>query len=128
MALCKKCGKWLTQVEGRRKKEFCNNTCRSNYWYGKNKKTSVKDLNEPTNHFKPQEQPKTNYDTNHHPEPEMPKFVGYDAYKASILKTGMMDELTPILRQLKNDAFITPMQRITLEGIAKQHSKEFYND
>lgn len=38
MAFCKFCNKWITQPEGKRKKEFCNNTCRSNFWYGKNKK------------------------------------------------------------------------------------------
>jgi len=38
MGLCKFCNKWISQPEGRKKKEFCNSTCRSNYWYGKNKK------------------------------------------------------------------------------------------
>lgn len=38
MGKCKFCDKWVTQPEGKKKKEFCNSTCRSNYWYGKNKK------------------------------------------------------------------------------------------
>lgn len=29
---CKECGKVLTHFEGRRKKEFCNSTCRSKFW------------------------------------------------------------------------------------------------
>ena len=29
---CKECGKALTHFEGRRKKEFCNSTCRSKFW------------------------------------------------------------------------------------------------
>lgn len=44
MGMCKHCNKWIIQPEGRRKKEFCNNTCRSNYWYGKNKKGKDKEL------------------------------------------------------------------------------------
>jgi hypothetical protein len=38
MGFCKNCEKYIKQTEGRRKKEYCNNTCRSNFWYGKNKK------------------------------------------------------------------------------------------
>ena len=35
---CKQCGTELTQTEGRRKKEFCGSTCRSNFWYNNTKK------------------------------------------------------------------------------------------
>lgn len=38
MAFCEYCKKWITQPEKRRKKRFCNSTCRHNFWYGKNKK------------------------------------------------------------------------------------------
>lgn len=38
MGLCLHCNKWIKQPEGKREKLFCNNTCRSNYWYSKNKK------------------------------------------------------------------------------------------
>ena len=30
---CKSCGKELTDTPGKRKKQFCNSTCRSNYWH-----------------------------------------------------------------------------------------------
>lgn len=29
---CKNCGEKLENVSGKRQKEFCNGTCRSNYW------------------------------------------------------------------------------------------------
>lgn len=36
MDKCLNCGKELKHIDGRRKKTFCNDTCRSNYWYKKN--------------------------------------------------------------------------------------------
>lgn len=41
MAFCKKCNKWVAQSEGKKPKEFCNSTCRSNYWYARNKKVKT---------------------------------------------------------------------------------------
>lgn len=41
MGFCLQCKKWLTQSEGKRRREFCNSTCRSNYWYAQNKKKNV---------------------------------------------------------------------------------------
>jgi hypothetical protein len=38
MALCLQCDKWVNQTKGKRAKKFCNDTCRSNYRYAKNKK------------------------------------------------------------------------------------------
>lgn len=38
MSLCHLCNKWISQPEGKKEKRFCNSTCRSNYWYKKNKK------------------------------------------------------------------------------------------
>lgn len=38
MGLCLQCNKWVPQTEGKRAKKFCNDTCRSNYRYAKNKK------------------------------------------------------------------------------------------
>lgn len=35
---CKFCNLELQQKQGKKVKEFCNNTCRSNFWYAKNKK------------------------------------------------------------------------------------------
>lgn len=39
MDKCLHCGSDLVHVPGRRKKTFCNETCRSGFWYGKNKKS-----------------------------------------------------------------------------------------
>lgn len=42
MDVCKHCKKELSHTEGRRKKEFCNPTCRSNFWYEQNVKNKPK--------------------------------------------------------------------------------------
>lgn len=41
MPFCKFCKKWVDKGIGKRPKEFCNNTCRSNHWYALNKKGKV---------------------------------------------------------------------------------------
>ncbi len=38
MSKCLFCEKEIEQPKGKRKKEFCNNTCRSNQWYKMNRK------------------------------------------------------------------------------------------
>ena len=46
---CKECGEILSQKEGKRKREFCDSTCRSNFWQKekrKKKSVSVKNVNE----------------------------------------------------------------------------------
>lgn len=42
---CPNCGKEIIQTDGKRKKQFCNSTCRSNVWHKerrKNKKPTPK--------------------------------------------------------------------------------------
>ena len=41
MASCLNCGTELTQLAGKRKKVFCDSTCRSNYWQKQKRKTST---------------------------------------------------------------------------------------
>lgn len=41
MNLCLQCGETIEQPIGKKIKNFCNNTCRSNYWYNKNKKKHI---------------------------------------------------------------------------------------
>lgn len=89
MNKCLNCDKELIQTDGKRDKKFCSNTCRSSYWFKKNKVPKVKtvsieewnelqnklkkfeglkgasvaDLNNPINEVKniTKEPPKTNY-------------------------------------------------------------------
>lgn len=65
---CKFCKKVVEQPEGKRKKEFCNNTCRSNFWYAQNKKgkpsVTLTDNTKPNKELKPPTTPKTNYTIN----------------------------------------------------------------
>lgn len=42
MGKCLQCQKWVDQPKGKKKKDFCNDTCRSNFRYAKNKKSKVK--------------------------------------------------------------------------------------
>lgn len=43
MGLCLQCKKWVNQTKGKKAKQFCNDTCRSNYRYAKNKKKMPKE-------------------------------------------------------------------------------------
>jgi hypothetical protein len=66
---CLECKKDLEQTQGKRAKQFCNSTCRSNYWQKENRKlksepkVNIKDLtkntHEASNKTKPA--PKTNF-------------------------------------------------------------------
>lgn len=76
MGLCLQCNKWISQPEGKRAKLFCNNTCRSNYWYSKNKKgdtttsyIGINNITQPTDVLQPIEQPKINYSVNSFSKP-----------------------------------------------------------
>lgn len=40
---CLQCEAELVHEKGKRKKQFCNETCRSNFWYAKNKKGKSSD-------------------------------------------------------------------------------------
>jgi hypothetical protein len=39
---CKECGELLTQTPGKRLREYCNSTCRSNYWQKLKRKNNTK--------------------------------------------------------------------------------------
>lgn len=83
---CLNCGQNLIDLPGKRKKVFCNSSCRSNYWQKsdrlekegksieeivsilssmikakKSKPKKVQDLSKPNTEIKPVEQPKSNY-------------------------------------------------------------------
>jgi hypothetical protein len=63
---CLECKKDLEQTQGKRAKQFCNSTCRSNYWQKENRKlksepkVNIKDLTKNTHEAsnKPQPAPK----------------------------------------------------------------------
>lgn len=66
MEKCLQCSNVLIHTIGRREKTFCNETCRSNYWYAKNKKgkPKVQDLTKQskgTTQDLTQKPPQTNY-------------------------------------------------------------------
>jgi hypothetical protein len=67
MERCRHCQNELTHIEGRRKKEFCNTTCRSNFWQKERRKgIKITDLNKQTQKVKDVTTPatKTNYSIN----------------------------------------------------------------
>jgi len=47
MIKCLECNELLTQVQGKREKQFCSSTCRSNYW--QKAKRRVAENNKPHN-------------------------------------------------------------------------------
>jgi endogenous inhibitor of DNA gyrase (YacG/DUF329 family) len=63
---CPNCDKELEQIEGKRQKQFCNSTCRSNFWQKQNRIKSSKVISakieqvdgKPTAKIILQEQPK----------------------------------------------------------------------
>jgi hypothetical protein len=131
MGLCKECNKCISQPEGKRKKEFCNNTCRSNFWYGKNKKGKAKinmqDLTKPTNEIKPFEQPKTNYAVIVEPTDAQPIIGSFDGFKQKILATRTIPELETVMKEIKA-SLLSGREKMALEGIAKEHSRSMYTD
>ena len=75
---CKHCKKDLEHLPGKRKKEFCNDTCRSNFWQKERRKKNnamklAKGKKEPEpvvppEKEEPKEQPKSVPDTNARPK------------------------------------------------------------
>lgn len=39
---CLECEKELTNLDGKRPKQFCNSTCRSKYWHKKKRELNIK--------------------------------------------------------------------------------------
>ena len=56
---CLQCKKEIDQPSGKRAKQFCNNSCRSNYWYARNKKGKSKPKVNPKAQNKPIQEPET---------------------------------------------------------------------
>jgi len=87
----------------------------------------INDLTKPTNNIKPHEQPKTNFSIDTTPKPSEPLMTRFEAYRGRILKTTMMREIVPLMREIKND-ILSYKEKQSLETIAKEHSKDFFND
>lgn len=134
MGLCKHCNKWISQPEGKRKKEFCNNTCRSNFWYGKNKKGKKKGIIE----FKAPAQ--ESFDgpkllANIHDEPlsfeklkkEIPAPKGVSEYTAELDQAEDLAELERIGRQIeKSNISWKDKQLLKAHGQGIAQNKFFY--
>jgi hypothetical protein len=89
--------------------------------------TIIQDLNKATNEIKPFEQPQTNYEVNTVPLPVIPLMTKFEVYKQEILETRTIKEIEAVMRKVKND-LLSVREKQTLEAIAKEHSKDFYND
>lgn len=130
MGLCLQCSKWIKQPEGKRAKLFCNNTCRSNFWYSKNKKTDnnpkIKDLNRATNVLKPQEQPRTNYSINTTPEPKMSFLDTPESFLNELQSATTSDQLESIGRRIDKSNFSWSIKQ-RLQNIGRQIYNEKFN-
>ncbi len=125
MAFCLHCNKWMTDGTGKRKKQFCNNTCRSNYWYAKNKKgakVQVKDLTKPTNLIKPQETPKSNYSFN----TVAPELNEFEVFEQALHEAQSSEDLQRVGHRIEKSGL--PWQhRQRLQNIGKSIYKDKFD-
>lgn len=89
--------------------------------------SDFKDLTKPTNEIKPFTQPKTNYQVNVEPKPEMIPMGSFEVLKAKILKTETVKQIEAVMKEIKV-ALMPNKQKQALETIAKEHSVQFYAD
>jgi hypothetical protein len=82
----------------------------------------------PVSEIKPIEQPKSNYQVNTAPKPTNPILSKFQDYKELILATRTVKEIEGIMMVVKNDEFLTVGEKRNLDGIAINHSRDFYND
>jgi len=87
----------------------------------------IQDLTKPTNEIKPFEQPKANYVAKVEPKPEMIPMGSFEVLKAKILKTETVKQIQEVMKEVKV-ALLNLKQKQLLEAIAKEHSKEFYDE
>jgi hypothetical protein len=85
------------------------------------------DLTKPNVEIKPVEQPKTNYEVKIEPKPITTVMGSYDAFKAKILATQTIKGVEMVMREVKA-SLMFPKEKLSLEQIAKDHSKDFFND
>ena len=88
---------------------------------------AIQDLTRPTNEIKPFEQPKTNYEVKVTPQPITSVMGNYEALKSKVLKTTTIKEIEAVMREVKA-SLLYPKEKLSLEAIAKEHSKAFFND
>jgi len=94
--------------------------------YGK-QEAVIHNLNEPTHQIKTPEQPKTNYQVTVEP-PGIGAVLGsFEGFKQKILGSKVPAELVAIMKEVKV-ALLSNRDKLTLETIAKEHSKTMYND
>jgi len=88
---------------------------------------AFQDLTKPTNEMKPLDQPKTNNEVKIPPKPESVPLGNYEVLKSRILATDQRKTLEAVMKDVKS-ALLNGRQKLELEQIAKEHSKEFFND
>jgi hypothetical protein len=97
-------------------------------WLNDSVDIKIQDLTKPTGEIRPFEQPSTNFGINTQPPPNNQILSSYEGYRQLISKSIHAKELQPIIQSIKSDPNLTPIQKSTLESLAKHHSKDFYND
>jgi len=88
---------------------------------------AFQDLTKSNVEIKPVEQPKTNYEVKMPPKPETLPIGDYEGFRKRILATDQRKPLEEIMREVKS-ALLNGRQKMELEQIAKEHSKDFFND
>jgi len=85
------------------------------------------DLTKTNVEIKPVEQPKTNFEVKIPPKPISSVMGNFDEFKSQILATKTIKEIEAVMRDVKS-SLMFPKEKMALEAIAKDHSKEFFTD
>jgi hypothetical protein len=121
MGLCLQCQKWVKQTPGKKAKQFCNDTCRSNYRYAQNKKKLlIVEFKAP--HQKAYHVPKsssTALDEPLHFIPAHDLKQVYDGFVAEIPNLEFPDEFKDFFKRVKNSGLPPRKQDELINGSRK---------
>lgn len=89
--------------------------------------TMFRDITKPTVELKPFDQPITNYEVKMPPKPETLNLGDYNAFEEDIYQTRDGNELDAVMKKIKASLMALGLKN-KLDGIAKEHGKDFFND
>lgn len=123
MGFCEQCNKWVAQPEGKKKKRFCSETCRSNFWYAKNKKGKTEskiDYRQATPESFDGPKLPDNF-TDDEPlsfaklaaqiAPKQSTFRSFETYRQLILECESIDDYKPLKAEIQSAVNLTEKQK-----------------
>lgn len=88
---------------------------------------AIQDLTKTTNEIKPNEQPISNFTVLIPPQAEVEALSEFEKFKKEIYKCTTVGEIEKVMQGIKG-ALMFRKEKLLLEEIAKDHSKDFYTD